>query len=396
MAQERLSAEKALVGAVEAMKKDDTSPGTNRDSKAGEGDASSAEPAPSQRGDAELLLSDVLIEGKEYRRTIDLLDPLIARFRAEKPRSLEASTLRGFFAAIRAHVALNEMEKSAEIALLLIEHSQDTGKVNAALVGFAQLLRQELARVDADVNKAQVGNAANLGELVAKRDLLQALLTKVLDPLSDRKDHTVADMLYLADACAAMGLTERVRELYHRVLEKGKEDAEFARANETALVRASLQLVRLLRTQGRFEEAVKEADVLIAKYPRLLEPKMAKANILDDWAKKDYTKCDVAIAHGTEIRVWLGRLKPKPPEYYDVVYKVACLLYYQFEATKDRSKLQHAEQLLKSTLVLNSKLTGPELVAQYQELLTRIATAQGKNAKDAKNEPIPAVGKPAP
>lgn len=394
MAGARLDAQNALAAAVEAMQREGSNTGTDGGPRTPPGAGSPV--APSPRNDAELLLAEVLLEGQQYQQALAVLDPLVARFRAEKPAALDASTLRGFLGAVRAHAALNQMEHSAAIALLLVEHSPDTAAVNAPLVGFVQLLRREWARMDAAVTRGLAGNAPDVEELAAKRDSLQAALAGMLERLSRRQEHSPGDLLYLAETCTAMGLAERAVEQYQRALDKARQDAEFTRSHEKAVARAGLQLARLLREQGRFQEAAQEAEQLVARYPRALEPRMAKAAILDDWARKDYTKFDAAIAEWTDIRVWLGRLKAKPPEYYHAVYRVAWLLYDQFATTKEAGKLRQAEQLLRATLVLDPRLSGPEVVAQYQGLLAKIAAARGQNGGDGRQKEPPAAPKPVP
>jgi hypothetical protein len=74
----------------------------------------------------------------------------------------------------------------------------------------------------------------------------------------------------------------------------------------------------------------------------------------------------------------LEKIKPRPPEYFEVIYKCAVCLYTQYEKTKDKAKLSDAEKLLNATMVLNTKLSGPDMVAQYKALLKRIKAAQEK------------------
>ena len=113
---------------------------------------------------------------------------------------------------------------------------------------------------------------------------------------------------------------------------------------------------------------------------------MTKAQILEDWAKKDPSKYAAAVAQWTEVRSLLGRLPQKPPEFYEAVYRTASCLYGQWQATKDQSKLLQAEQVLKSTLIMYSKLIAPDLVAKYKELLKQITAARDKGGKAGKGK----------
>ena len=171
---------------------------------------------------------------------------------------------------------------------------------------------------------------------------------------------------------------ERMRQSA-RLLSLPQPDAEqLARMVLTTIDRVRAQLVGLLRTQGKFADAAKQADELIAANPRALEPRMAKALVLDEWAAQDREKYDAAVAQWTEVRTLLGRLQRKPPEYYTAVFRTADCLYRQAKLSKDASKLLQAEQVLKSTLVMYSKAMGQDMFAQYKDLLGRIAAAKGK------------------
>ena len=143
-----------------------------------------------------------------------------------------------------------------------------------------------------------------------------------------------------------------------------------------AVARARPQLIETLRTQGKFAEALKLSDERIQEQPRLVEPRLTRARILEAWARQDPKQYDSAVAAWTEIRVLLGRLPQRPPEYYEAIYRTASCLFDQWRATKAPAKLLQAQQVLKATLVQNSKLSGPEMVAQYNELLKRIASVQ--------------------
>ena len=346
--------------------------------------ADSADPG-SQLTEAQLLLAEVWLEGKEYKQAVDLLNPLVARIKALKPRSIDTPTFGTFMAAVRAHLATGDAKGATEIALILVEIVEDSAKFNEVLVNFVNLLVQELRRTEAAAGQAQAGSKV-LEEASAKRDALRQMIPKVLDPLLKRSAYSAADLASLGDACAMLGMNDQALRQYDRMVRKAKEEPDAARAGDRAVVRAQAQLIGLLRTEGKFEEAVKQSDELIAKNPRSLEPRMVRAQILEDWAAKDAKKFDAAVAQWAEVRALLGRMAKKPPEYYEAIYHTAACLLGQGEATKDPQKLLQAEQALKSTLILNSKLTGPDLVTRYNDLLKRIASARAKIGGNAKGK----------
>jgi hypothetical protein len=88
------------------------------------------------------------------------------------------------------------------------------------------------------------------------------------------------------------------------------------------------------------------------------------------------------VAQWTEVRLLLGRLQQRPPEYNEVIYRTASCLYAQWQKTKQPERLHQAEQVLKSTLVLSPRLSGPDQVAQYRELLKKITAARETAGKE--------------
>ena len=128
--------------------------------------------------------------------------------------------------------------------------------------------------------------------LTAKRDAFKELLRKLIEPLGKRNEHSLPDLVFLGDACFTLDLADEGGQIYQNLLDRAKDDPAFAKkpGKAQALILARSQLIGVLRSQGKLDEALKQADELIAKNPRALDPKMTKADILDDWAKQDPRK----------------------------------------------------------------------------------------------------------
>jgi hypothetical protein len=339
-----------------------------------------AEAARSQQllADARLMQSEIYLEGKEYQKALALLDPLAEKIKADQAKAND-STIAVFTAAFRAHLALGEAEKAAADAIALLSLSGDDAKATSKLVNIAKFLYQELKAAEAAVTEAQGGDLQNIETVTAKRDAIKSQFRKLVEPLGKRKTHSLSDLAFLGDICFKLDLAEEGGQIYQSLLDRAKNDPAFTQKNDKNLIIARSQLIGVLRSQGKLGEALKQADELIAKNHQALSPKTTRADILEDLAKQDPRKLDDAIAQWSEIRVLVSRVNPKPPEYFEVVYKIAGGLYRQYEKSKDQSKLLPAEQLLKSTLIQNAKLSGnPDLVVKYNELLKKIQEAKSK------------------
>jgi hypothetical protein len=98
---------------------------------------------------------------------------------------------------------------------------------------------------------------------------------------------------------------------------------------------------------------------------------MEKGRILQAWAEKDESKFNPAVEQWVDIRSKLQRMARKPPEYYEVNYNAALCLYIESQKKKDPKKAVDAAKLLNALLFTTPKLNGPEMVAQYMDLLKK-------------------------
>jgi hypothetical protein len=333
--------------------------------------------------DARLLLAEVKLEAKQATEAAALVDPMLDAIARDKARPLDNTHLRTFLTYARAHAALAQMTKVAAAAPLLAELGEDNAAVNGVLNSMFQLLVEGWKQSEAEAIEARTAadparRASAESSIVERKKLLADLLPK----LAQRKQNTLAARVYLADTAAEIGQNDTARELYQSVLSQADADASFRQANAQAVTRVQAQLVGLLRQQGRFADGLKEVDRLIEQFPNALEPKMEKGRLLQSWADTDRARFAEAVAHWTTLRTRMARMARKPPEYYEVVYNAAACLFEEGRKTSDRQvaaeKALQAEQLLNATLVLSPKLSGPEMVARYKELLHKARQLQGR------------------
>jgi tetratricopeptide (TPR) repeat protein len=316
--------------------------------------------------DSQLLMAEILLETNQADEAVVLLDPLIETIRSAKLEGLDSTTLRTLVAGLRGYIAVGNLTKAGEVQAIVGQIGSDSPQVNAVLVEFAKLLAKDAV---GDTKTAESAQAAQKG--------MHEVFIRLLDQLAQRKQHSLANMIYIADSYARAGVPEKAREQYQRIIKAAEEDPSLQSGN-AAIVRVRAQLVGLLRNEGQFEEAMKQVDQLLKANPRDLAPMMEKGHILQAWAEKDPKRYGDAIGHWSGLRTTLSRMQRKPPEYYDVVYNAAACLVAQAKQTQDKSKALQAEQLIKSSLVLSPNLNGPETVAKYNELLQEAMKFQGR------------------
>jgi len=340
-------------------------------------------PLPERFADAQLLLAEIRAEGGEMREAAALYQPLVDAVKAAKPRSLDETMIRVFLGAARAYSAIGEIDKAADASAMLIDLGPDAPQVNVVLIQFAKLLDFERKKAAAAVT--QLESAAKKAECdAAKKRLasLKTLLGRILVKLAKRQELLPAAMVFIGDTLGAVGMTDDASREYQKIIERDKTDPAFAKTAAGAMTRVRAQLIGLLRKQGNFEEALKQVDALLKDYPRALEPLMEKGYILEGLAEKEPARFDQSVSHWIMLRSKLQALRPKPPEYYEVMYRVAACLVREAEKSKDKAtvldRARKAEQVLKAALVLSPKLNGPDTVARYEVLRDKAIALQGR------------------
>ena len=156
-----------------------------------------------------------------------------------------------------------------------------------------------------------------------------------------------------------------------------------------------------MRADGKLDDAYKQVEALLKAHPNALEPMLEKGYILEAIAERNPKRSDDCVAHWTDLRLRLGKTKPVPPEYFEVLYNCARVLVRQSRALKDKEKALTAEKMLKATLVLTPKLSGEDMVAKYNTLLKAAILLRGgklptpsTSPEGGQNRPI--TGTPAP
>lgn len=342
-------------------------------------DAEPGKPLSRQMLETQLLLAELKADAGQEQQAAELLDPLVQWIGKEKPSPLDHTLMRVFIAAIRANLSLGQRPKASETANLLVELGPDGAQVNGVLNSILKMFGDQWKQAEAAAIEARTAaDAAGRTTAEAAAADSKQRLSQLLAQLAPRKHNSLAAMIYIADTSAQLGQSDTARELYQAILADAEEDAAFKKANGPALTRIQAQLVGLLRQRGQFAEGLVEVDKLIEAFPNALEPKMEKARLLQGWADVDPTHLGEAVSQWTMLRTRLAKAQKKPPEYYEVVYNAASCLFTDSLKNQNQQKALQAAQLLNATLVLSPRLSGPEMVAKYKELLAKVRQLQGR------------------
>lgn len=324
--------------------------------------------------DAQLLLAEVRMEEDKMEEALQLLQPMVDALKAKPPAGLDRTTLRILVNAMRAYSALDKVNDSGDVGNLLVTGGEDIPPVNAVLIEFAKMTRGEWKKGAAELIAAEESkeegriNNAKLAE-TKSREALSALLNK----LNERKQYDLSGQVFLAESSLEIGATEKAREQFQAIIDRANSDPAFAKVAAKAMTRIRSQLIGLLRTEKKYEDALKQVDALLKEQPNALEPLIEKGNILQALAEADPKRYDEAVKWWTSIRLKLQSTSgKKPPAYYEVIYNCAFCL----AAQKDPTKAGQAAQLLNATLALSPALDGPDRVEKYKALLKQLPTTK--------------------
>ena len=86
---------------------------------------------------------------------------------------------------------------------------------------------------------------------------------ELLKQLVGRQNCSVNQMIYVGDSCAEHRLTQLARDQYDRILKRADEDSSFLPPAAATRIRA--QLIGLLRDEKRYDEALRQLDLLLKK-----------------------------------------------------------------------------------------------------------------------------------
>ena len=356
--------------------------------------ADPGKPLSPQHLECQLLIALMHLEGKETKEAAALLQPLVEQVKTAKPDALDDTTVRIFRAALQADLAVGDVAHASEVGMLLCDLGADAPPINAMLVEFARALDGERKKAEAELSRATAAKDSIAAEKAkANLESMQSRLGRLVKKLSARKELSVFGLLTLADLSANLGQSAEAKQGYESVLAIPAPDAQAdpngAAQAKRAATRARAQLIGILRSAGKFDEAIQQAKQLATDNPRALEPQMELGRSLQSRAEKDPAKYEEATNQWIKVRNWLQSVRKRPPEYYEANYNVAWCLYAEAFQTQEKMRERAGEALkfLKAELILNEKLSGPEMVEKYKALVETLEKLRQPTSSAAPTTP---------
>ena len=356
-----------------------------------QGTESSVAP-PREQMESRVLLAEIDLEGGKFDEAAAVVRPLVPAVKALPPGEQDTLSVRALIAAVRADLLRKDLGSAREAAAVLVDRGGKFPQTAAVLFEFARMLRNDLPQahaVPAEASEAAPPESAPPEATAAesKADPHAAdreLLIKVLDYLAHAPQQSAAAMIFVAEALAGVGKSDEARIQFQAILDRAEKDPQWLKGDRSLKTRVRAKLLAYLRAEGKLEDALAQVDRLVQENPKALEPRLERAQILQTWALTQPSRYAQAVAQWNELRLALQNVRPRPQEYYEVVYNAAECLAGQAEHSGDKTPAKQAEQLLKSVLVLSPNLSGPEMVEKYNSLVDRSKSLYAEQPPESK------------
>lgn len=327
-----------------------------------------------------LHLGELFLEGAQPDQAIAMLAPLESKIRTASPASLDIPQLRTLVAAVGAHVAKKDMVSAKASGDLLLLSGQDIPPVNTVLSNIARQLREGYKAEQAKVLEAENGSIEQITAAREAVDRSKAAIDEFLGKLITRQQLSLPELIAIGDGATEVGNSVLAKQAYQRVLDTGNAMPQKTPQVQAALIRVQSAFVGLLRASGEFDEAMKQVEALIQSAPKALDPQIERAHILQGMAEKSETpdpaKWAAATKAWSDLRVMYSRATKKPPVYYEIVLNAATCLGGQARTSANAAAgtefKKQALSLLKGTLALAPALSGPDMVARYNDLIEEL------------------------
>jgi tetratricopeptide (TPR) repeat protein len=297
-------------------------------------------------------LATVLTETGKPADALKLLDPVIKAQTAQSG----AAFARLMEAQLKAFIASGQVEPAIATMKSLEQSGAAAGRAQLYL-RLGQLLEKELD------NLRKKGNTAAFQRMHAA---YKTFLTTLVE---SKTGQTFESLEWAATALFSLDAPAESEKVLRRILADFTQDPQFLQQQNgpTHLRRIRLKLANALRAQGgaRLDEAESLFDELLAQKPPVVEVLFGKGLLLEAEAEAGRGDWSRPLAHWEKLTEQLGRLRPRPLEYYDAWYHVAWVL----------SKLQNnakARQTLLGVMRLSRNVGSPEMKAKFEGLLAQI------------------------
>lgn len=250
---------------------------------------------------------------------------------------------------LKTHIADGQSEKA-------IADMKALEKAGSSKAKLTQLYYQLSKSLQKDMDAQKASNDPNYAKTSqAYQQFLTALAASEAGQSYD-------SLMFAGESMLTLGNAKEASEVFKRVLDS--KDPEFQKTigPPERLLRTKLRMAEALRKQKKFTDAQTFLGDVIKDSPRLLEPKLERGYLLEDWAKAEPNRWGAAYSYWRALASQLEPIRSLRINYYESLYHVAIALQGLGRGTE-------AKQTLKSVMILSPSVGNPEMKKRYEDLL---------------------------
>lgn len=332
-----------------------------------------------QATNLKLLLADVQMACGMKAEAMATYQEIVDAGLAAKGGQLDESTMRALGTALKANITRGDLDKATQLSVELGKRAGDQPQTNALLFNVLRFLIQDLRKAEGEEIDAKESNDSAAIEKAADRvNKSNKRTSELLAVIIQQKQHAPATLVFVGDMCIKVGMKAEGQAVYKWILEEAARNPDFKAKAGSSGIRIRAALVGLLVDEKKYQEALRQIDLLLQEHPKALDLLVQRGKILQAWAKTDPKRYDEAIGQWNSVRTMLAGVPKKPPEYYDAISNLAECLIIKSQLEKKPDSANQAEKLLSGVMVLTPDLNGPDTVARFKVLIKRAAKLQGR------------------
>lgn len=285
------------------------------------------------------MLGEVYYESGEDDKALEVLLRLSERLKAGSVASEVEPPLRigVLTTALQCYVRQNKLSEADGIIDLISaqQGQEETGNVTLVFISLAARLREQMARIKAS------GNAAQLRQLA---DSFESFLDRVAGRDAGQ---TIHSLVYLADNFIELERYAKAVTLLEKVIEHPEAPDE---ENRPSINRARLLLARSQAKLGDFAEARGTIDKLLRENMNAKDVIMERGEILD--ASGDLAE---SIKHWKWVVNRMKQGRPRPAEFYEAVDRLIAT-FLKVSGPDREKRLREGEYLASFLLQTDTSL----------------------------------------
>ena len=275
---------------------------------------------------------------------------------------------------------MDDYQRAGKAGNVLIDLGPDKREINVVLVDFVRRLDVELQAASRPARQNARCRASRNRSPARPRVVDQRHDGQHGRQIGESQGTGRKSMIYLGTLYGDVDDYDDAEKQYKALLDRADSDPDFKKEAAPSFLWVRAQLVELLGKRGKLDEATAEIAKLRKEKPNNLDFMRVEAQLWQDWGQKDPNRYDTAMQKWTEIRRRLQHQRGKAMAgiYYDATYNASFCLYMEASklalspGKKEEAlhKAEEAQKIIKSELIPNPKLDGPDNVKRFNDMLS--------------------------